>query len=331
MKFGEEYIATRTKWTPFPRTTSAWLRANASRNERVGHFRLRLAVGQTSCSHCLQPRPRSTQAASGRLILPDPFPGKIESYWYPVWLAYPTGMLDGARLLDAPSHHVSAEETINIAKEYEFLVLYTSTPGFPGDIRLAERIKQSNPNIKIAFVGPHVTVLPEQSLKEGRAIDVAVRKEFDYVIPAGLTEQIEIGSRVQVPFGARKVLGCVTALAEESDRANLKPILKVLGAQSLVTPGVLKLARWMGEYYCCAPEVALKSVLPEAVRQEEAGWRERLYVRALPFAGDLPKLSKRQKEKVSPSVSFPNISMMLPFLHWTEQISRPTVLVAFLC
>src|SRR6266850_5514088 len=38
---------------------------------------------------------------------------EIESYWYPVWLAYPTGMLEGARLLDAPSHHVSAEETIN--------------------------------------------------------------------------------------------------------------------------------------------------------------------------------------------------------------------------
>ena len=27
---------------------------------------------------------------------------EIESYWYPVWLAYPTGLLEGARLLDAP-------------------------------------------------------------------------------------------------------------------------------------------------------------------------------------------------------------------------------------
>jgi hopanoid biosynthesis associated radical SAM protein HpnJ len=107
---------------------------------------------------------------------------EIESYWYPVWLAYPTGMLEGARLLDAPPHYVSAEETINIAKEYEFLVLYTSTPGFPGDIRLAERIKEANPKIKIAFVGPHVTVLPEQSLQEGRAIDFIVRKEFDYAV-----------------------------------------------------------------------------------------------------------------------------------------------------
>ena len=107
---------------------------------------------------------------------------EIESYWYPVWLAYPTGMLEGARLLDAPSHHVSAEETINIAKEYEFLVLYTSTPGFPGDVRLAQRIKDVNPGIKIAFVGPHVTVLPEKSLRECPAIDFVVRKEFDYAV-----------------------------------------------------------------------------------------------------------------------------------------------------
>jgi len=107
---------------------------------------------------------------------------EIESYWYPVWLAYPTGMLEGARLLDAPPHHVSAEETIEIAKEYEFLVLFTSTPGFPGDIRLATAIKKVNPNIKIAFVGPHVTVLPEKSLRDCPAIDFVCRKEFDYSV-----------------------------------------------------------------------------------------------------------------------------------------------------
>ena len=32
---------------------------------------------------------------------------EIESYWYPVWLAYPAGMLEGSRLLDANPHHVS--------------------------------------------------------------------------------------------------------------------------------------------------------------------------------------------------------------------------------
>ena len=107
---------------------------------------------------------------------------EIESYWYPVWLAYPTGMLEGARLLDAPSHHVSAEETIKIAHDYEFVVLFTSTPGFPGDIGLAKAIKEVNPAIKIAFVGPHVTVLPERSLKDCPAIDFVCRKEFDYSV-----------------------------------------------------------------------------------------------------------------------------------------------------
>src|ERR1700704_3697015 len=107
---------------------------------------------------------------------------EIESYWYPVWLAYPAGMLEGARLIDAPSHPISAQETINTAKDYEFLVLYTSTPGFPGDIGLAQAIKAVNPNIKIAFVGPHVTVLPEKSLRMGRAVDFICRKEFDCAV-----------------------------------------------------------------------------------------------------------------------------------------------------
>ncbi len=32
---------------------------------------------------------------------------EIESYWYPVWLAYPAGLLPGSRLLDAAPHKIS--------------------------------------------------------------------------------------------------------------------------------------------------------------------------------------------------------------------------------
>ncbi|HWY75216.1 MAG TPA: primosomal protein N', partial [Verrucomicrobiae bacterium] len=127
-------------------------------------------------------------------------------------------------------------------------------------------------------------------------LELALRKEFDYLIPPELAGQVDVGSRVQVPFGSRKLLGCVTALAEESNRANLRSIFKVIGSQTLVTSKVLKLARWIGEYYCCPPEIALKSVLPEAVRKEQAGWRERLFVRALQVTGEFPKLPKRQRE-----------------------------------
>lgn len=74
---------------------------------------------------------------------------EIESYWYPVWLAYPAGMLEGARLLDAPPHHVSAEETIDIARDYEFLVLFTSTPGFPGISAWCRKSKRPTPTLRL--------------------------------------------------------------------------------------------------------------------------------------------------------------------------------------
>src|ERR1700679_4017043 len=128
------------------------------------------------------------------------------------------------------------------------------------------------------------------------SLEIALRKEFDYSIPDELAGQVDVGSRVQVPFGARKILGVVTAVAEESAQTNLKPILKVIGAQTLVTEKVLKLARWIGEYYCCAPETALKSVLPEAIRKEKDGWKKQLLVRALPWSGEFPKLPKRQQD-----------------------------------
>ena len=125
-------------------------------------------------------------------------------------------------------------------------------------------------------------------------LEIALRKEFDYAIPAELADRVEVGSRVKVPFGRREVLGVVTAVLEESTHTNLRPLSKVLGRQSLVTPKVLELARWIGDYYCCPVETALKSCLPDAVRQEEEGWRERLYVRVIVRTGDLPKLSPRQ-------------------------------------
>src|SRR5665213_1574434 len=128
------------------------------------------------------------------------------------------------------------------------------------------------------------------------SLEIALRKEFDYSIPSEIVGQVEVGTRVQVPVGSRKIFGTVTALAEESAHTKLKPILKVIGAQTLVTPKVLKLARWIGEYYCCAPETALKSVLPEAIRKEKEGWKKQLFARALHLNGEFPKLPKRQQD-----------------------------------
>lgn len=129
------------------------------------------------------------------------------------------------------------------------------------------------------------------------SLDLTLRKEFDYLIPPEFLAEIEVGSRVKVPFNRRQVLGSVIALLEESPHTNLRPILKLIGSQALLTPAVLRLTRWMADYYCCPLEVALKSVLPEAVRKEREGWRERLTVRLLaPPAAPMPPVTGRQEE-----------------------------------
>jgi hopanoid biosynthesis associated radical SAM protein HpnJ len=107
---------------------------------------------------------------------------EVRSFWYPTWLCYPAGMLPGSRVLDAPAAGINVDETVAIAKEYDLVVFYTSTPSFKNDVRTAELIKGRRPSAQIAFVGPHVGVLPEESLRASEVIDFVVRGEFDYPI-----------------------------------------------------------------------------------------------------------------------------------------------------
>jgi hopanoid biosynthesis associated radical SAM protein HpnJ len=105
---------------------------------------------------------------------------EVWSFWYPTWLAYPAGMIPGARLLDAPPHGYDLKRTVEEAKSYNLVVIHTSTPSLRMDSRTAEAIKAANPDVTIAFVGGHPTAAPEETLKISKAIDIAGRKEFDY-------------------------------------------------------------------------------------------------------------------------------------------------------
>src|SRR5215831_14853789 len=107
---------------------------------------------------------------------------EVESYWYPVWLTYPAGMLPDSRLLDASPHKITVQQTIDIARDYEFVVLFTSTAGFASDLRLARGMKEVRPYLQIAFVGPHVQVQPDASLAASDDIDFVVRGEFDHAV-----------------------------------------------------------------------------------------------------------------------------------------------------
>jgi hopanoid biosynthesis associated radical SAM protein HpnJ len=105
---------------------------------------------------------------------------EVTSFWYPTWLAQPAALVPGARLLDCPPHNVGKDECLRIAKDYEHVIIHTSTPSLKNDCKVAEAIKARRPDTKIGFVGAHAAVLPTETLKASPAIDWVGRKEFDF-------------------------------------------------------------------------------------------------------------------------------------------------------
>jgi hopanoid biosynthesis associated radical SAM protein HpnJ len=105
---------------------------------------------------------------------------EITSYWYPTWLAQPAAIVPGSKLIDAPPHHLSMNDVLRIAADYELVIMHTSSPSLANDIQCAEAIKSHNRGVEIGFIGAHVTVLPEETLQQGQVIDFVCRNEFDF-------------------------------------------------------------------------------------------------------------------------------------------------------
>ncbi|HXP31918.1 MAG TPA: hopanoid biosynthesis associated radical SAM protein HpnJ [Stellaceae bacterium] len=107
---------------------------------------------------------------------------EIRSFWYPTWLAQPAALVEGSRLVDAPPARLSLAAVLPLARDYELLVVHTSTPSFANDVRVAAAMKEMNPRLKVGFVGAKVAVEPEESLAAAAAIDFVGRNEFDFTI-----------------------------------------------------------------------------------------------------------------------------------------------------
>ncbi|RII26633.1 MAG: hopanoid biosynthesis associated radical SAM protein HpnJ [Geobacter sp.] len=108
---------------------------------------------------------------------------EVTSFWYPTWLCYPAGMIEGSRVVDAPVQRLDLAGCLAIAKDYDVVVMYTSTPTLSIDTTTARAIKAQKPGTVIVFTGPHVTIQPEETLRfTAGAVDIVCRGEFDYAI-----------------------------------------------------------------------------------------------------------------------------------------------------
>lgn len=106
---------------------------------------------------------------------------EVRAFWYPTWLAQPAAMVPGSKLVDAPPNDLTFDDVAPMAKEYDHVILHTSTPSFANDARFAARLKDENPRVKVGMVGAQTSVMPLGWLERAPAADWVSAGEFDYV------------------------------------------------------------------------------------------------------------------------------------------------------
>lgn len=124
--------------------------------------------------------------------------------------------------------------------------------------------------------------------------------------------RVQVGCRVLVPFGHRKLVGLIVEVPEKPPPGTkLKELIDVLDDHALVTLPLIQLGLWLSRYYFSPPGEAFRVMLPPGLllkkvtqQQAEKFWpvRKQLGVSSLQTdfpAEDLTSRQKKALEKLS--------------------------------
>jgi len=92
----------------------------------------------------------------------------------------------------------------------------------------------------------------------------SLRGPFDYRLPAEMAG-LEVGSVVRVPFGRRRELGVVVALAATSELPPERLAEPLEALEAGVPAELVRLGLWVAREYCSTPSRGLRLVLPPGV------------------------------------------------------------------
>ena len=126
--------------------------------------------------------------------------------YYPIWLAYATGVLEqsgfNVKLVDAPAASYDLRCVLDLAEAFQphLVVVETSTPSFHNDIEVVQSIKDRIPNAFVLLVGPHVSAVPEESLRASGAVGAVARREYDFTV-RDLAQRLDAGGDLGTVLG----------------------------------------------------------------------------------------------------------------------------------
>ncbi len=94
------------------------------------------------------------------------------------------------------------------------------------------------------------------------AVPVPLDRLFTYRLPLTLRHRVRPGSRVLVPFGPRKLAGFVLQRHDRRPETEVREVLRLLDEEPVFDESLLRLGRWMAEYYSAPLGEALRAMAP---------------------------------------------------------------------
>src|SRR5437773_12183925 len=96
--------------------------------------------------------------------------------------------------------------------------------------------------------------------------DVAVCLPLTRTFVYEVTELVEAGSRVIVPFRKREVEGFIVGVRTEAPKdVEVLPVATIIDRSPLIRPDIFELCRWISGYYIAPLGEVLKSSLPPGI------------------------------------------------------------------
>jgi len=104
-------------------------------------------------------------------------------------------------------------------------------------------------------------------------LPLPLAETYTYALPAPLQEKVQVGCRLVVPFGARKIYSAVVVrlhndAGNSGEAVKYKEALELLDEYPLLLPCQLSLWRWIADYYLCTLGEVFKAALPSGLKLE---------------------------------------------------------------
>ena len=105
---------------------------------------------------------------------------------------------------------------------------------------------------------------------EGRFVRVVIpsplKEPLIYAVPPDWRNNLEIGMRVVVPLGSRKAAGIVVDFLSETSLKTVKEIIAVPDEKPILDSSLIRLSRWLTQYYLSPVGEVLATLLPPNLR-----------------------------------------------------------------